>query len=143
MVQRLPGLLVAIFGFLFLHQSWDLGWGTATKLGAGFWPSVLSLSLLVIGMILAVTKTTALGNQTLKLWPTVTLLGTIIIYGLMITQTGLILTALLILVLSLLARYDSINLIGFLIAGAVMYTVLIFLRLLGIDTPLWPLSLCC
>lgn len=143
MTKRLPGFLVAISGVLFFHQSWNLGWGTVTKLGSGFWPSVLALALAVIGIILAVTQSSKLENQTLRLWPTVTLLGTVIIYGVVITHLGLILAALLTLILSLLARYDSVNVSTVIIAGVVLYSVLIFLRLLGIDTPLWPLSLCC
>ena len=143
MTQRMPGFLVAILGILFLHQSWNLGWGTVTKLGSGFWPSVLALTLTVIGIILAVIQSCKLENQILRLWPTVTLLGTVIIYGLLITHLGLILTALLTLVLSLLARYDSVNVTTVIIAGVVLYSVLIFLRLLDIDTPLWPLCLCC
>ena len=104
---------------------------------------MLALTLTVIGIILAVIQSCKLENQILRLWPTVTLLGTVIIYGLLITHLGLILTALLTLVLSLLARYDSVNVTTVIIAGVVLYSVLIFLRLLGIDTPLWPLSLCC
>jgi hypothetical protein len=143
MIRRLPGLIVTILGFAFLHQSWNLNWGTFAKLGSGFWPSVLALSLIVIGIVLILSRTVDTRYLPLKLWPTLILIATIIIYAGIVTGAGLILTALCNLLTALLARFDSVDGTVVATAGLVLYSVLIFLLLLGIDIPLWPPSLCC
>jgi len=142
-MQRLSGLIVTLLGVAFLHQSWNLNWGTVTKLGPGFWPSGLAFSLIVIGIVSALSPKISSKYQSFKLWSTLTLLVTIIGYAYLVTWAGLILTALFSLLTALMARLDSVDGTTFVIAGVVLYSVLAFLILLGIDIPLWPPSICC
>lgn len=113
------------------------------KLGPGFWPSILAMSLIVIGAILLLDGTSIGDARSLRLRPTLILLTAIIGYAVLITGAGLILTALFSLSISLMARTDRFGLEVYLKAGAVLYFVLFFLVLIGIDTPLWPPAICC
>ena len=143
MQNRFPGLFVTVLGLAFLHQSWTLAWGSFAKLGPGFWPFVLSISLTVMGAVLSFNGTSISNARRLKLRPTLILLAAIVGYAVLITSAGLILTALFSLSISLMARADQIDAAVYLRAAAVMYAVLIFLVLIGIDTPLWPPAICC
>jgi uncharacterized membrane protein len=52
------GLFIA-FGLIFAYESWMLDTGTALRMGPGYFPSLLSVALLLLGIVILVQATRA------------------------------------------------------------------------------------
>lgn len=128
---------MAAMAVAFLSQSWHLGWGNVTNLGPGFWPSVLAIVLSIIGIGLAFARS-EIQDLALRAWPVVLVMVSMIIYMLAITKIGLLFTALLAAITAAMARIDSITPRTVFASVTVVLAVTVFLKLIGIDTPLWP-----
>jgi hypothetical protein len=61
-VNGLCGALFAAAGLLFAYESWMLDMGTALRMGPGYFPSMLSLALLLLGVIILVQATRVKGE---------------------------------------------------------------------------------
>jgi hypothetical protein len=128
---------MAVIAVAFLSQSWSLGWGSVTNLGPGVWPSVLATVLSSIGIAMALARS-EIQDLALRTWPVVFVIGGMIIYMLAITKIGLLFTALLASIIVSMARIDSITPRTVFSSVTVLLAVVVFLKLIGIDTPLWP-----
>jgi putative tricarboxylic transport membrane protein len=132
------GVLLIVLGALFMTQSLELKWGSLTNLGPGFWPSVLSATLIVLGVFMVFLVTQRQHNETLKPLSVITVLLSMLVYAILVTKVGLVITGLAVLGISMLARYSSVRFIDVVHTAVLLFFIIGFLRLIGIDTPLWP-----
>jgi hypothetical protein len=56
-VNGVCGALFIVIGLIFAHESWMLDMGTALRMGPGYFPSLLALVLLVLGVVILVQAT--------------------------------------------------------------------------------------
>lgn len=61
-VNGLCGALFIAAGLIFAYQSWMLDMGTALRMGPGYFPLVLSLALLLLGIVILVQATRVKGE---------------------------------------------------------------------------------
>ena len=104
--EFLSGLLLVGFGLAALLIARNYRMGTAFRMGPGYFPVVLAILLIVIGIIVA---TSAFRSGEVKLpqlaWrPLFVVTGSVVLFGLIINGTGLLLTTLALVVASRLAR---------------------------------------
>jgi uncharacterized membrane protein YGL010W len=124
---------------LFMHQSLALKLGSLNNIGPGFWPTVLSAALIMFGCAMLFTCTFDQKNQPLSPVSILTILLSMVIYATIITKFGLIITGMLVVAVCMLAKYKSITVTSAASSVILLFSVIGFLRLIGIDTPLWPI----
>src|SRR5437868_2560690 len=85
------GLLFLVVGCLALWFGRAYTFGTATKMGPGYLPTVLSWGLVLIGAFLSL-RALALGDDPIErslIRPQIFILAAIIVFGLLIERVGL------------------------------------------------------
>jgi hypothetical protein len=104
--ELLSGLLLVGFGSgaLWIARSYRMG--TAFRMGPGYFPVLLAVLLIAIGIIVALSAFTSGEVKPLKMaWrPLFVVTCSVIVFGLIINDAGLLLTTLALVVVSRLAR---------------------------------------
>jgi putative tricarboxylic transport membrane protein len=132
------GLIYIAFGSGVLIIARDYGLGTARKMGPAFFPSALSIILIVIGLISLVRSLirpgTPVSRFTFKGLLLVT--GATLLFGLVVRGAGLIIAMPLLVIVGGYAsrrfRWPAAIALAFLLTG---FCILIFLKGLGIPLP--------
>ncbi|HSQ80322.1 MAG TPA: tripartite tricarboxylate transporter TctB family protein [Casimicrobiaceae bacterium] len=133
-------LFVAVgIGALVLGSKYTLG--SAARMGPGYFPRMLGILIVVLGGILALRALATDGPPVprFRWWPTVLVLGSVVVFGLIVQSVGLALsTMLLILVAS--AASPEFRWKEALVAGAVLATLAtaVFIVGLKLTLPIWP-----
>lgn len=137
---KTQGVLTIILGAIFMHQSLDLRLGTLTNIGPGFWPLLLSVFLVSLGVVMLCTSTAPAKekNQPLSLWPIMMVLTSMILYAIIVTKIGLILTGLSVITVAMIAKYKSMSVKIIISSVIFLACIIVFLQLIGIDIPLLP-----
>jgi putative tricarboxylic transport membrane protein len=140
--QDLAGgvLLVAIgvLGWLLIRR---LPMGTAFRMGPAYVPTVVSWLIVAVGAILTARSLLVRGAplEAPRMRPLAVVLGSFVLFGLLIEGAGLVLASLaLVLVARLAAREHRWK--EALVVGAVLtaFAVVVFHLLLGLPMPVWP-----
>jgi hypothetical protein len=135
------GLLFIVCGAVGLYLAKDLTFGTATRMGAGYLPRVLSW--MVVGLGIAVLLRSLIGGGVAEgAWrfrPLVFVLAGIGVFGLMIERVGLALTVFVVALVTSSALRD-IRWIEATIFAVVIatFSVLVFVTGLKLPLPVWP-----
>lgn len=134
------GLLFIGFGAVALWVGQDYTFGTARRMGPGYFPSVLGLILCGLGLIIAARGLVAEGATVPRgaLRPFLVLLA-VIAFGLLLQPAGLVLSALALIVISSLGGREF-NPREAAVASAVLIflSVVVFVWGLGLQFSIWP-----
>lgn len=115
--------------------------GTAARMGPGYFPSILGILLIALGAILALRSLWQDGQPigVGSLVPAVLVLGAVVLFGIVLPHLGLVLSAVLVVLMSSSAseafRFKQALLSGIVLAAA---SVAGFVYGLGLRFPAWP-----
>jgi hypothetical protein len=136
-------LVFMIIGLAGLYFGADLTMGTAARMGPGYFPRLLSILIIAIGVFVGLKALVTEGPpiEAPKFRPMFFCLLSVIVFGYMIAYVGLAVTAVVMTLISAYAR-RSVNLLETAIfaVGMSLFTVLIFVYALGQPLPPWPWS---
>lgn len=142
--EVLAGLLFLGFGIAGLVIGSDYATGTAMRMGAGYFPWLVSLALCGLGVALLVRglllsrERVALG-ELFQARVGLSIGGSVVAFALLLPSLGLGLSTLLMTLLSGLARRRA-NLAELTVLGCALglFSVLVFAWGLGLNLPAWP-----
>lgn len=128
------GLLFLIVGLAAVYFGRNYSFGTATKMGPGYLPTVLSWIMAGIGAFLALRALFESGpGIEASLWrPQAFIIAAIIVFGLMIERTGLAPSVVVVTVIAALAsREMRWKETAILAVGLAVLCVVLFVKILG------------
>jgi hypothetical protein len=134
------GLVFMLIGLAGLYFGSGLAFGSAARMGPGYFPTLLSALIIAIGAIVAFRGLTIEGPpiEAIQLRPISFIIAAVLIFGFLIEAIGLALTAILLTVFAAYARPDvkpgETMVLGL---GLALFTVLVFVYLLGQALPAW------
>jgi hypothetical protein len=135
------GLIFVAFGVgaIVLGSAYPLG--TAARMGPGYFPRILGILLIVLGAALTLRGLRLQGSP-LPAWkwrPTLVVIGSVVLFGLIVTQVGLVFSTILLIVLSSAAstefRPKEAFISGILLAALAVGVFVIGLKL---QLQIWP-----
>jgi hypothetical protein len=135
------GVVFMTFGAIALAVSSGYRMGTAARMGPGYFPRALGALLLILGAIIAVRGMRTKGEPlpAFVLRPLVFVLGTVVVFGLVIPWTGVVVGTLFLIFVASFAshefRWKEALVAGVLLAAA---AVLVFIVGLKLQLPIWP-----
>jgi Tripartite tricarboxylate transporter TctB family len=137
----LAGLMFVGFGVFAMIAAKDLRMGSAVRMGAGFFPYILTGILILLGLAIIVSalRSSEVTSPRLAWRPLLIIPATVALFAVLINNAGLVLTSLAIVILSRLARAGNPwgeTLV--LAVGAAIVTAGLFHYGLGLNLPLWP-----
>jgi len=135
------GLMFAAFGIGAIVVAAGYPLGTAARMGPGYFPRMLGILLIVLGSALAL-RALRLQGSALPAWPwrpTVVILGSVVVFGLIVTRAGLALSTVILIVLASLASHEfrprEALISGVLLAAL---SIAVFVIGLKLQLPIWP-----
>jgi hypothetical protein len=134
------GVLFIAFGGVALWIGRNYSFGTLTKMGPGFLPSVLSVVLLIVGAVLMVRALAIDGPpiERSRLWPQLFILTALVVFALTIERLGLVLAVIAVTITAALASREMRWLETLALAlGLAFVCVVLFVRLLGQPFQVW------
>jgi hypothetical protein len=102
------GLLFITAGIAAIAIAANYTLGTAARMGPGYFPRMLGMLLIVLGAILAV-RSLRLNGPPLPGWkwrPVLVTLGSVVLFGLIVTRVGLVLSTILLIVMASAASHE-------------------------------------
>jgi hypothetical protein len=137
------GLMFAAFGIFFSGFGTRYTFGSAARMGPGYFPTVLGVILIVLGVVitLAALSPKAEEHKVAKFsWPTIFLvLGSVVLFGLLLNRGGLILALVAVVCVSSYASHEfgwKATLINTVVL--VSLCLVVFVYALSLQFPLWP-----
>ena len=139
----LAGLMFVAFGVFFSGFGTQYTFGTGARMGPGYFPTVLGVILIIMGVIIALTALSpkAEEHKVAKFsWSTILLiLGAVVLFGLMLTRLGLVISLMTVVLVSSYASHEF----GW--KAAIINTIVlialclfVFVYALSLQLPLWP-----
>jgi hypothetical protein len=133
-----PGVIFVAAGLAAVLHGREYSMGTATKMGPGYFPTVLGALLVLIGLALVVRSALRLGDRlgALALKPLGLVLGGTVLFGLLLRGGGMV-VALVVLALTSAAasRHFEWGRAVALALGLAGLSVLVFAKALGLPIP--------
>jgi hypothetical protein len=133
-------LVFMAFGFAGVYFIGDLELGTTSRIGPGYFPTVLSWLIVGIGVFLAIRSVAIDGPDIgeVRLRPVLFIVGTILLFAVLMVTAGLVLASLALTVVAAYARRNvSLPEALLLGAGLTVFVVLTFVYGLSQPLPLW------
>jgi hypothetical protein len=135
------GLMFAAFGIGAIVVAANYPLGTAARMGPGYFPRMLGILLIVLGSALAL-RGLRLQGSALPAWPwrpTVVVLGSVVLFGAIVTHLGLALSTVVLIVLASLASHEFRPREA-LISGIALaaLSIAVFVIGLKLQLPIWP-----
>ena len=118
----------------------DLAFGTAARMGPGYFPVLLSWLIIGIGVIVAARGLTieGLAVEPVQLRPLLFVVAAILMFGFLLDTIGLALTAIVLTLVAAYARRDaSLGEALLLGTGLALFAVLVFVYALSQPLPAW------
>ncbi|MBM6596547.1 tripartite tricarboxylate transporter TctB family protein [Microvirga pudoricolor] len=140
----LAGLAFVLFGIGFFAGSLNYEYGSVQEMGPGYFPRVLSASLLVLGLLQVIGAMREAGHggsmaSRLYVRPLIFVLGGMAVFAATLETFGIVVAAmLLVLVAGVVApdrRWPEVALAAVLLAA---FSALVFVKGLGVYMPIWP-----
>ena len=137
----IAGLLFAAIGLGAILISSAYHAGTAAHMGPGYFPRMLGILLMVLGIALALRALRSKGDP-FPLWkwrPTVTVLGSVVFFGAIVIPVGLVLSTIILILLSSAASSEfrpKEAFISSVLLAAIVVGVFVFG--LNLQLPIWP-----
>jgi hypothetical protein len=138
------GLLFIAFGIGAIVIGSNYTLGTAARMGPGYFPRILGLLLITLGAILALRALRLKGTPVpaFKWRPTLVVLGSVVLFGLVVQQVGLLLSTVGLIIGASAASHEFRWKEA--IASGVFFAVLaigVFVLGLKLQLPIWPVFL--
>jgi hypothetical protein len=134
------GILFLAIGIAGLYFGDDLAFGSASKMGPGYFPMMLSGIIVLLGAIVGIRALALDGPpiEPIRLRPVLFILVAILAFGYLIEQIGLAITTAALAVFAAYARSD-VNLKETLILAVVLaaFAIVVFAYALGQPLPIW------
>jgi hypothetical protein len=134
------GVVFLLIGFAGLYFGRELNFGTASRMGPGYFPTLLSWLIIAIGLVVGLRGFTVEGPpvERVQLRPILFIIAAILVFGFLIESIGLALTALALTVFAGYARHD-VKLGESVALGVALgiFTVVVFVYVLGQALPAW------
>ncbi len=137
------GLLFAAFGLFFSGVGTRYTFGTAARMGPGYFPTVLGIILIILGVVIALGALSpkAEEQRVQKFsWPTILLvLGSVVLFGLLLQRAGLVISLAAVVIVSSYASHEfgwKATLVNTVVLIALCMAV--FVYALSLQFPLWP-----
>lgn len=133
------GVIYVAFGCAAIFISRDYGMGTAVKMGPAYFPAILSIMLILIGLVSLVRSFLKPGSPVgaLAFKGLILITISIILFGFIVRGAGLIIA---LPVLVIVSSYASIRFhwqyVLVLAAGLTVFCILIFQKSLGVPLPI-------
>ena len=133
-------LFIAIGAFAVAYGS-RYTLGTAARMGPGYFPRILGILLVVLGAVLALRGAKIDGEKLVawKLRPTSVVLGSVVLFGLIVQPVGLALSTVILIVLASAASHEfrprEALVSGVLLASLAVSVFVVGLKL---QLPIWP-----
>jgi hypothetical protein len=104
----LTGLALIALGVFAIGYGWHYAVGSAARMGPGFYPRLVSLALIAVGAGLVVRSVVRKADElgTIELRPVALVLVGTVLFGLFIERTGLVVSAVMLIVLARLAGQE-------------------------------------
>jgi hypothetical protein len=135
------GVLFIAFGAAAVILGSRYNLGTAARMGPGYFPRILGMLLVALGAIIALRglRTDGAAITAWRWRPTLVVLGSVVLFGLIVNRAGLALSTVVLIVLASAAsaefRWKEALLSGALLAGL---AVAVFILGLKLQLPIWP-----
>jgi hypothetical protein len=134
------GLVFVTIGLAAIVFGQDLAVGSAARMGPGYFPMLLSGFIIAIGLVLAARGLAVNGPpiERIHLRPLFAIVAAVLVFGALIDQVGLAITATLITIGAAYARRDvNVKETVLLAVGLALFTVGIFVYALAQPLPAW------
>ena len=134
------GILFMLIGIAGIYFGKDLTYGSATRMGPGYFPTWLSWIIFGMGTIMAVRGLAFQGPpiEMPQLRPLIGVIGAILVFGLLIARFGLPVTVIVLVFVAAFARPNpELKETAYLAVGLAIFSVLAFIFGLGQPLPLW------
>jgi hypothetical protein len=133
-------ILFLTIGIAGIYFGRDLTFGTASKMGPGYFPTILSCIIVLIGTIVGLKSLVIEGPsiEPIKLRPILFILASILAFGYLIDQIGLAITTAGLAIFAAYARRD-VNLKETVVLAVCLsgFAIAIFAYALGQPLPIW------
>ena len=139
--DAVAGVLVMGIAALFIYGAWKLRMGTLERMGPGYVPIVVAIFLLLLGMLLTIRslRKHETGAQFPALRPTLVVVLSPVLFALLISRVGLVVTVLVVASFARLAQPHKRGLEMLLLPVLLtLFCVIVFAVLLKLTIPLWP-----
>jgi hypothetical protein len=135
------GVLFVALGVFAIAVGSNYALGNAARMGPGYFPRILGILLIVLGAIIAFRGTRVPG-EAIAAWrwrPTLVILGSVVVYGIIIGWLGVAVSTVLLIVGSSAASHEF-RFKESVIAGVLLsaLAVGVFIVGLGVQLPIWP-----
>jgi hypothetical protein len=132
-------IAVGLFAVIYAGASYNLG--TASRMGPGYFPRILGLLLIVLGGILTLRSFRIAGPKVPR-WhwrPTLVVLGSVVLFGLLVEKLGLALSTVMLIVLASAASHEFRPRESF-VVGVFLATLAVGVFVIGLklQLPIWP-----
>jgi hypothetical protein len=135
------GLLFIGFGIAAIVIGSHYALGTAARMGPGYFPRILGLLLIALGLALALRALRLSGPPVpaFKWRPLVIVLGSVTAFGLVVNYAGVVLSTMFLIVAASAASHEF-RVRESLLAGAVLAAVAVGVFVIGLklQLPIWP-----
>jgi hypothetical protein len=135
------GLLFVVVGIAAIAIATNYSLGTAARMGPGYFPRILGILMIVLGTVLAARSLRFAGPH-LPGWkwrPVLVVLGSVVVFGLIVNHAGLVLSTILLIVMASAASHEfrpkEALISGILLAGLAVGVFVIGLKL---QIGIWP-----
>lgn len=133
-------VVFALIGAAGIYLGKDLEYGTASNMGPGYFPIILSALILVLGLGLGLKSMMVHGPriEAIRFRPLLFIIGVVLLFGFALEAVGLALAAVILTVASAYARRD-VNLSETLLLGAglALFSVVVFVFALSQPLSAW------
>ncbi|MGD9869102.1 MAG: tripartite tricarboxylate transporter TctB family protein [Hyphomicrobiales bacterium] len=136
-------VMFIIFGVLFMIWSTDYQFGTAQRMGPGYFPTVLGGMLVALGLLVGwpAVKANAEETKVEKIgWRgLIVILAAVVLYGVLLPHLGFIIALAVLLLLSSMASPEftwKATLLSIVVLGICSYVT--FVKGLDLQFPVWP-----
>ena len=133
-------MLFLAIGIAGIYFGQDLTFGTASRMGPGYFPTLLSIVIVLIGAIVGL-KSLAIDGPPIeptKVRPILFILLAILAFGYLIEQIGLAITATGLAIFAAYARRDvNLKETVVLAVGLSLFAIVVFAYALGQPLPIW------
>ena len=137
------GLMFIAFGLFFSGFGTRYTFGSAARMGPGYFPTVLGIILIALGAIVALTALAPKAEEHKVArfsWSTIFLiLGSVVLFGALLNKLGLVLSLIIVVVVSSYASHEfgwKATLVNTVVLIALC--LLVFVYALKLQFPLWP-----
>jgi hypothetical protein len=135
------GLLFIAFGVAAIVIGSNYALGTAARMGPGYFPRILGLLLIALGLALSVRALRLDGPPVPRfVWrPLLVVLGSVLAFGLIVNHAGVVISTILLIVAASAASHEF-RLRESLIAGVTLAVLAVGVFVIGLklQLPIWP-----